>query len=72
MQTYRRYTITTDISAGAFHARIWREDGRRFRMDGQTFEVYETMTRFDQDDAIDDARKAIDRARLVPIPKPQK
>lgn len=67
--TYRRYTIATFPNSGAYSARIWREDGRHFRIDRQAFEVYETMTRFNRDDAIEDAKKVIDKARLVPVPK---
>jgi hypothetical protein len=70
MIIYRKYTISTPATVGAFNARIWREDGRRFRIDRQTFEVYETMTRFEREEAIADAKRVVDLARLVPLPKP--
>lgn len=66
---YRKYTIMMSAHLGLYNARIWRDDGRSFRIDRQTYEVYETMTRFERDDAVADAKKVIDKARLVPLSK---
>jgi hypothetical protein len=59
---YKGFNIAPQSRQGATIARFWRNDGRFFAFGGRGCKEAETATRFDPDDAVADARRAIDEA----------